>query len=158
MDEEKPTIKPEHVGKRLLIRSAILTSKAIHETRVLEVSATSGLVKLLLGNQGQWSEVKDWDLLEVLPDQSLLEQHTAALKMAKQQVRALELEKAEVEKGLTALTETLAHTRESVQSIENLNKSLIEECTKMKEKSVQDDKHIFSLNERIKFLEKQTKK
>jgi hypothetical protein len=151
------TITKDHLGKRILVKSVDLTHPDILEARVLELSSNGTLAKLLIRNGTTWTKLDSFEVVDVMPDKSMIEEQSAALLLAKQENTALMAEKENVDKSIRTLNQSMDQAAKNVglltQAVENLNK----ENGELKEKAVADSKTIFTLKEHALQLEGQVK-
>lgn len=147
-------VTKDHLAKRLLVKAVVLTDETIHECRVLEITSNGQLVKLLLGHTPpKWVKSDSFEVLEVLPDKSLIEELSAALQLAKQENKALLDEKANVDVSLTKLKGKLEEVDRSVAELRGMNTALVEENARLKEQTVTDAKTVLALREQVQQLE-----
>lgn len=151
------TITKDHLGKRILVKSTDLTHPDILEARVLELSTNGNLAKLLIRNGTTWTKMDSFEVIDVMPDKSIIEEQSAALQLAKQENAMLQAEKANVDKAIQTLNGSLDQAAKNVailtQGVENLTK----ENGTLKEQTVADSKTIFTLKEQNLLLENRVK-
>lgn len=141
------TVTKDHLGKRILVKAADLTHPEILEARVLELSTNGTLAKLLIRNGMTWTKMDSFEVLDVLPDMSVIEEINAALHLAKQENAILVKEKEEVAKSITELNRTLAETAGSVEALSKQVQTLSDANGTLKEEKSELSKKLFGASE-----------
>lgn len=152
------TLQESHLGKRVLLRPAdLVSSKDINEVRILEFSPSKERVKIMHPSKGTsfWSEILGWELLEELPDKSIIEELQVAYGVEHQRVARLEAEKAEWDKAVETINRNMETTKKSVLDISKLLDEQKLATAKAQDECLAKEKEIFLLKEKLMVTERE---
>jgi septal ring factor EnvC (AmiA/AmiB activator) len=147
-------IAKEHLGQRILTQPVDITSPVISETRVLEFSPSGKLVKLLMHGTMSWAKCTDWELLEVMPDRSLIEDLQISLGKQAQECNQMEAQRKQMEAGMAEISSLMKSADESIKALNKQLTDAMDLNMKLREQQVADNKVIFQLKEEKMLLER----
>lgn len=119
----KHQLTKDHVGARLLVRPYDLTVAEsipspgvarVREARVLEAAPSGQLFKLTLdGGIPIWQDAKLWEVVEVLPGKSLIEELAQAAAAERERANAAEHRLKEVDAAMQKAGDSLQKSAEA---------------------------------------------